>query len=425
MSNDHQDQGKYHKIYLRSKIGEGSYGKVYKCTNNYGDNLAVKIIKCEKINLVEPAIMSTIHSPYLNYSLNIKMLGNYLYMVQELAMSDLKKYRMDNTISDQIMIQWIYSITKALDFLHSKAIIHGDVKASNVLIYNNINSIPTVKLSDFSLSTKTSWSKKYKPCTNINRPVEAWSSSSAWDEKVDIWSLGCTIYYMIYGENLFHNQEKKESLLALKEWSNINSNNSNNSNNRIFGNIFYYSPNLIQDINVMNKHDIKRLVLLLLLYHAKDRPDTNNILSMDIFDEMLSKPSLIINKGFTEFNSKTKQRIMLQMEQVLVSNSINKYANEIIDIAYKLYISTVGIIHISDNSRMNSCICIAYNMIYGLNKYKKVKYEKDNITSLKTDTGINEFNIGIFSYKENLICDYLGYNLLNLSEKNKLFLLEH
>ena len=85
-----------------------------------------------------------------------------------------------------------------MGFLHSRNIIHGDIKLSNVLMKDN-----DVLLSDFSLSV-LSFHENYRIYNNETysyhyRPPEV-NSGRGYTFKADVWALGCTFYELLYNE---------------------------------------------------------------------------------------------------------------------------------------------------------------------------------------------------------------------------------
>ena len=86
----------------------------------------------------------------------------------------------------------------AMKFLHSTGITHRDIKPSNILITHKC----TVKLCDFgfarSIKTKDQEKLKAKPLsalcyTRWYRPPELLLKMEAYDQKADMWSVGCVI----------------------------------------------------------------------------------------------------------------------------------------------------------------------------------------------------------------------------------------
>lgn len=189
-------------------IGRGSYGSLYVCTNEQGKSLAVKLVNMGKKgipNILETSIMSSMMHPYLNRCHRILASETKLYIIQDLAISDLAHYthrdkRNHQPIPEELF-RWTYCLCQAVSALHNNNIIHADIKASNVLLYQD----GSIKLTDFNLSVKKiyySESFKFNVCTATHRPLECLAKLT-WNESLDIWSLGCTLYEMAYGELLF------------------------------------------------------------------------------------------------------------------------------------------------------------------------------------------------------------------------------
>ena len=196
-------------------LGKGTYSNVFLAKTGGGKEVAVKCCPIGKNgipNITELSIMSSILHPFLCNAINIFSSHSKLYIIQDLAITDLARYtridRENRKPELRTLYTWCFCISSAVDALHEQKIIHADIKASNVLLYDT----GVVKLADFSLSAKT-WDKKSQHlrtvCTCTHRPLECLLGES-WDESLDIWSLGCTFYEIAYGELLFPYQGTRE-----------------------------------------------------------------------------------------------------------------------------------------------------------------------------------------------------------------------
>ena len=179
-------------------LGQGGYGTVYQ----YGKK-AIKIIKCPINGIAcynEICITQNLEHPNI-------LTPDYAYysegkvcIIMDKADTDLNKWRKHNTPTESGILDWVIQILSALAFIHKRDILHCDVKASNLLLFpDNV-----VKLADFSLSRRLGHRKKLHVCTHSYRPPEYWSDDAPdpgyW---VDIWTLGCTLYFLIRGVPLF------------------------------------------------------------------------------------------------------------------------------------------------------------------------------------------------------------------------------
>lgn len=369
-------------ITLDKQIGKGGYGTVYICRNEKNEELAVKCIKNKDSgipSLMEATIMSSIRHPNIAHAIKIHSTPQKLYIVQELALSDLRVYRQENIIKN--IKTWVYDIAQAINCLHQYDIIHGDIKASNILVYHG----DKVKLADFTLSTNKNWKNYYKPCTSTHRPLEVWLGEK-WDKSVDIWAFGCTVFEMIYGSTLFVNQNKEASINALLDWHNylpcqykpfpINIKRYD---------IFHYTFNLPSSFT--SNDSINSLILSMLTTSPQSRPSINYVLNNSIFTEMKSTPFTIINTPTTALLPKTEKKVRLALLSYIPNTSI--------EIAYDLYVRITGLINANDKLKLVTCAWIANKIT-----------ERESIS-----LALLPFELHEILHMERIICNYLSYRL--------------
>ena len=217
---------------LVDKIGEGTYGSVYKAINQKGESVAIKKIshikdyglRCN----IEPFIMSSLSHKHLIHCQEIITHSSFTCIVMPLAKEDIFNYikTHPSTLSFDQRIKWCWQLIQAVACLHQNNIIHGDIKSSNCLVMPDMS----LKLTDFTLSI-IDWKKQshtHTVCTFTHRPPELFLNQP-WSSSIDIWSLGCTLYEIIYGKIIFASQgdDKTEEhqlnakmLLCYRDWAN-------------------------------------------------------------------------------------------------------------------------------------------------------------------------------------------------------------
>lgn len=110
----------------------------------------------------------------------------------------------------------VYHILKGLAYIHEKHRIHRDIKSDNILLGNQGRK---VKIADFGLATQLTRQKEKRNST-LGTPY--WMApelieGKAYDEKVDIWSLGIVIYEMIEGSAPYMNYPKLKALFLISK----------------------------------------------------------------------------------------------------------------------------------------------------------------------------------------------------------------
>jgi serine/threonine protein kinase len=142
----------------RQKIGEGSFANVYK-GSQLGEQRAVKVFRENAITIEQAQeefeMLSSLTHPNI-----VCVHGmwrdphkgrNALAIVMELCDCSLRKYIREHFvrgISTTHSLDILHDITTGMIYLHSQNIIHGDLRAPNVLV-NEVHDRITAKLAGF------------------------------------------------------------------------------------------------------------------------------------------------------------------------------------------------------------------------------------------------------------------------------------
>ena len=149
-------------------IGAGAFGLVVNVIEiKTGQKMAVKIINKNKVNYNTDAdylnnevhILNVLDNPRIMKIYDILDNNHYFFIFMELVeggnLKDLilKRY-MDNNIylfRDSECAQIMKGVLEALNYLHKKNIIHGDIKPENIL-FKNKDDLSSVIICDFGLA---------------------------------------------------------------------------------------------------------------------------------------------------------------------------------------------------------------------------------------------------------------------------------
>ncbi|XP_054245093.1 serine/threonine-protein kinase 10 [Indicator indicator] len=209
------------------ELGDGAFGKVYKAKNKESGALAAaKVIETKSEDeledyMVEIEILATCNHPHI-----VKLLGAFywdgkLWIMIEFCPGgavDATMLELDRGLTEPQIQVICRQMLEALRYLHSKKIIHRDLKAGNVLLTQDGD----IKLADFGVSAKNMKTLQ-KRDSFIGTPY--WMApevvmcetmkDTPYDYKADIWSLGITLIEMAQIEPPHHELNPMRVLLKI------------------------------------------------------------------------------------------------------------------------------------------------------------------------------------------------------------------
>ena len=423
-------------ISLYQMLGEGSYGSVYLATDKEGNKMAVKCIKIEAItglpNILEASIMSTIRHPNLARSIRTYSDAKHLFILQELAHSDLSKYTRHNTsvktgikkIPFDLLRKWCFELAQAVSCLHGQGIVHADIKSNNVLLFfltsNTDEKYLNVRLSDFTLAVKE-WSPQCKwyhtVCTSTHRAPECFLGEG-WDYPLDIWSLACTFYEIAYNTLLFPYQtdnfgkKVKKSLLRVKmlacirDWSSKHplgkqeyqdEKDSNQTGRDVSKNPVDFIKARSLPSGLGSDYDLFNDLLGRMLLPASKRINIQQVLQHPFFARSgLSKVSqyYTVSTSPKTIEEKELRRIERYVAMYTEDVSVGKLALE-------LYSRCLSIKQLTEHIKAMACVFLAYKLFDLLEKIS------EKLASILTG-GIENDNL---LEAERIICNHLSYRL--------------
>ena len=188
---------------ITQKLGEGGFGIVYlaeKDNKQYALKQYKMALKKEDIEKCKNImnLLSNINNKYLIKYYDIFTEKDTLNIVMEYGGDmDLKKfiksYKNKNILIDEdIIVNIILQICKGLKEIHKNKIIHRDLTPDNIFIDKNNN----VKIGDFGVSKITTTLTNYanSQIGKFNYLAPEILKGLEYNNKVDIYSLGCIIY---------------------------------------------------------------------------------------------------------------------------------------------------------------------------------------------------------------------------------------
>lgn len=204
-------------------IGKGSFGAVYLCLNlTTGEMMAVKQVEVPKYSAQDQNILDMVQA--LKLEVNTLKDLDHLNIVQYLGFEERNSIyslfleyvaggsvgsliRLYGRFDEGLIRHLTVQVLRGLSYLHSRGILHRDMKADNLLLDQD----GVCKISDFGISRRSK--DVYSNSDMTMRGTVFWmapemvDTKQGYSAKVDIWSLGCVVLEMFAGKRPWSNLE--------------------------------------------------------------------------------------------------------------------------------------------------------------------------------------------------------------------------
>ena len=182
---------------LKEVLGRGSSGSVYRAVKRHGTGeVAVKLVDADEERCrYEYELLRSVKHPGLATGLDFFQEGSSMAIV----MSYHQGSRLTRVISrsgaftESVSRDFFHALLLAVEYLHSASILHGDIKAENIIISGQSD----LTLVDFS-SARHAASKMPCACTEEYAAPEVLNGEFI-SEKHDVWCSGLCLYFMLRG----------------------------------------------------------------------------------------------------------------------------------------------------------------------------------------------------------------------------------
>jgi len=303
-------------------IGEGTFGEVILIKSQKTQReFALKKIQIKKTNLKIKRILGEVnilkkldHPNIISFKGAFKTNDdNVLNIITEYVnQGDFEKkietnYKDKKYFEEKDILNWLFQVCLALQYLHENSIIHRDIKPSNIyLTENNI-----IKLGDFGTSkdispwhrTRTLAGSPLYSAPELLKELEAYENNKkddilnlSYSYEVDIWSLGVTFCHIMTLEKPFDSNKDIINNIKSKK-------------------IFNQEKNCyIDKIAEKYSEDFRNLIDKMMTYEPSERPSIEKILENKIIKNRME---LYLNEN--KFN---KDEAINE-----INNYIEKYRN--------------------------------------------------------------------------------------------------
>lgn len=205
------------------EIKSGGMGAIYKVENRFTKVIhAIKVIKPESAKdaatrqrfIVEAKAASSLKHPNICQTFDFGVSDNHvLYLVMEwlTGISLQQKVSRDGPLSKGEAITIFQQVASALIHAHEHNVIHRDLKPDNIMLSFNQNGGTMVHIVDFGIAKVMSDNTPSKDGLTqagalLGTPMymsPEQASGDSVDQRADLYSLGCVMYFALSGKPPF------------------------------------------------------------------------------------------------------------------------------------------------------------------------------------------------------------------------------
>lgn len=200
---------------IKRGIGRGAFGEVYYAVSNGGKEVALKLVQ----NHVEVELRGVRECLNLDHPNLVR-----LYDVQQTEQGEswvVMEYcdgesleeavaRHPNGMPVDLALQWMRGICAGVAYLHSRDVVHRDLKPSHIFLENGL-----VKLGDYGLAKFLTVSRRSGHTEGIGTVYYAAPemAEGRYGKEIDLYALGVMFYEMLSGDVPFDGQTPAEVLM--------------------------------------------------------------------------------------------------------------------------------------------------------------------------------------------------------------------
>jgi dual specificity tyrosine-phosphorylation-regulated kinase 2/3/4 len=222
VKNDHIN----YRFEILEILGRGSYGQVIKAYDHKEKKLvAIKIIRnldCIihqakiEIQILYKLLQSDEGHDKVIQIIEHFLFRNHICLVFDLLDLNLYQYlkiRASNPLSSNTIRNFTEQILSGIKFFHSLNILHSDLKPENIMLTEDKTSVKIIDFGSGCFSHKKVFT--YIQSRFYRAPEVI--LELGYNEKIDMWSLGCVIAELFIGKPLFSGRDEIDQFLCITE----------------------------------------------------------------------------------------------------------------------------------------------------------------------------------------------------------------
>ena len=202
---------------VKERIGTGGMGAVYRAEHRLmGRQVAIKILSGRTSNdsnsqrrfLREVRALAKLSHPNIIAAFDARIEGDLLYLVTEWGQGENLAQRVARSgpLENRLALELVLQAARGLHYAHTQGIVHRDVKPSNLLLdQQGVLKVLDLGLARLMLDNEEASSEALTQSMHLlgtvayMAPEQARSPLSS-NQRSDIYSLGCTLFFLLTGK---------------------------------------------------------------------------------------------------------------------------------------------------------------------------------------------------------------------------------
>jgi len=208
-----------------NKLGKGSFGTVFKVRRKADKHIYVmKQINISQLNSVyktaalnEVKILSSLENPYVVKYYDSFVEKNILNIVMEFCeggdLANHIKGQLGRPLTELKIWKFFIQMCLGLRYIHSKKILHRDIKSMNIFLCKE----DEIRIGDLGVAKSMAENANFAH-TMVGTPYylsPEMCEEKPYNEKSDIWALGCVLYEMCTQKHPFEANNQAALLLKI------------------------------------------------------------------------------------------------------------------------------------------------------------------------------------------------------------------
>ena len=202
-----QRVGKQRKVALEARIGRGTYGDVWIARDTRGGKYALKVQNCRQAHEAYIAEREVRALQHLRECRNVVRIVDHasvrgrMHILLELLAAPLTHVILHDRVRLNTAVL-TYQLLHGMHEMHRSEMIHRDVKPDNIIL----SSQGEAKYADLGMVDMRGHAAARRTperTTLWYRAPELLQGGDFYDHRIDLWSLGCVLHEVFFGQPLF------------------------------------------------------------------------------------------------------------------------------------------------------------------------------------------------------------------------------